>query len=107
MPGLLLIWRELIFPCRHVWLGLAAAWVVILAVNFSMRDHSSAVAEKSAPPTAEMILAWRQQERLLAELIGPNQLRAATGGRDASSPGRPKSSPPRPSSERPFEMMTA
>jgi hypothetical protein len=62
--------RELVWPCRRIWAGLAAVWMILFAVNFSMRDHSPAVAGKS-PPTTETIMAWRQQERLLAELIGP------------------------------------
>ena len=92
MPVLLLIWRELIFPCRRIWIGLAAAWIVILTVNFSMHDHSPTVAMKSAP-TVEMIMAWRQQERLLSELIGPNETRAAEP---------PKPFAPQPRSEQHF-----
>jgi len=89
------IWRELIFPCRRIWAGLAAVWIVILTVNFSMRDHSPTVATKSAP-TAEMIMAWRQQERLLAELIGPDETRTAAP---------PKPFAPQPRSEQRFEIM--
>ena len=49
-------------------------------------------------PSPEMILTWRQQEQLLAELIGPNETRAAAGRRNHSFP--------RPSSERRFEILT-
>lgn len=70
------VWHELILPCRQVWAGLAAVWVLILVANVSMHDPSERIAAKSSP-TPEMILAWRQQERLLAELIGPNVTRAA------------------------------
>jgi hypothetical protein len=102
------LWRELVWPCRHVWAGLTAVWVVILVVNFSMRDHSQSFAEKSAPPTAEMVLTWQQQQQLLAELLGPDEPRAAApAGRNTLPPGRPKPSLPRPSSERLFQMMTA
>lgn len=34
-PVLRLLWRELIWPSRHVWSGLAVVWAVILTVNFS------------------------------------------------------------------------
>jgi hypothetical protein len=88
---------ELVWRCRQVWTGLAAVWVVILAVNFSARD-TELVARKSPPPTRETILAWRQQERLLAELIGPNEPHVA-------QPPKPFS--PRPSSERRFETLKA
>ena len=41
-----------------------------------MRDHSPAAGQKSAP-APEMILSFRQQERLLTELLGPDEPRAA------------------------------
>jgi len=88
-------WHELVWPCRRIWAGLAVTWVVILAVNFSIQDKSEIITEKS--PTPEMIMAWRQQERLLVELIGPNETHAA-------APPKPFS--PRPSSERRFEIST-
>jgi hypothetical protein len=91
------LWRELIWPSRRIWAGLAAVWVVILTVNVSLRNESPALALKS-PPTREMIMAWRQQERLLTELIGPGETRAA-------EPPRPFS--PQPSSERRIEILTA
>jgi hypothetical protein len=60
---------ELIWPCRRIWAGLAAAWILIFTVNFSMRDPSPTVTQKS-PPASEMIFAWQQQQRLMAELNG-------------------------------------
>jgi hypothetical protein len=92
------LWRELIFPCRHVWSGLAAIWIFIFIFNFSQRDRVELLARKLPPPSPEAIQAWRQQERLLAELIGPNEIRTA-------QPARPFV--PRPSSERKFETMAA
>jgi len=89
-----LLWRELVWPCRRIWTGLAAAWIFILAVNFSIEDKSEIVAQKSSTP--EMIMTWQQQERVLAELIGPNEARAAVS---------PKPFSPRPSSERFFETL--
>ena len=96
MPVLLLMWRELVWPSRRIWAGLAAVWIMILAVNFSSRDHSQLVAEKSAP-TAEMVLTWWQQQQLLAELLGPNETHTA-------APPKPFS--PQPSGERLFQMTT-
>jgi hypothetical protein len=71
---------------------LAAVWIVILAVDFSVRDNSPRVAEKTVPPSPEVIAELRQQQRLLAELMGP---------REARDVDRPK--PPR--SERSFEVL--
>lgn len=81
-----ILWNELIFPSRRTWAGLAAAWVLILAVNFSAHDPSPVVARKS-PPAAEMIMAWRQQQRLLAELNGSP---ASSGDADRQKPFSPK-----------------
>ena len=92
----ILLWRELVWPCRRIWAGLAAVWILILAANVSMQDHSQTTMAKTSP-TPEMILSFRQQEKILAELIGPNETRV-------SRP--PKPSLPRPSSERRFEILT-
>jgi hypothetical protein len=69
------LWRELVFPSRRIWAGLAMAWLLIFVVNFSLRDHSPAAALKSASP--EIFMSFRQQERLLAELTGPDDWRIA------------------------------
>ena len=70
------IWLELVWPCRRIWTGLAAVWILIFAFNFSQHDPAELMARKSTPPSPEMILTFRQQERLLAELIGPNEPQA-------------------------------
>lgn len=90
------LWRELVWPCRRTWAGLAAVWILILAVNFSMRDHSQPGFAK-ASPSPQLILALRQQEQLLNELIGPNQ---------ASIAEPQKTYSPRPDSLRTFEILT-
>jgi len=92
------IWLELVWPCRRIWAGLAAVWILIFAVNFSQRDPSELMARKTPPPSPEMILTFRQQDILLAELIGQNETQAAEP---------PKTFSPRPSSERRFETMAA
>ncbi|HTA94785.1 MAG TPA: hypothetical protein VK769_01545 [Verrucomicrobiae bacterium] len=94
----LMFWRELIFPCRRIWTGLAAVWILIFIVNFSQHDKSEMMARKTPPPSPEMILAFRQQEILLAELIGQNEPQVAE---------RPKIFLPQPRSERRFETSTA
>ena len=75
-----LIWRELFLPSRRIWAGLAACWIFLALVNLSMDRHSHArIAVASATP--EMIQSYRQQERLLAELIGGNEPRVADAQR--------------------------
>jgi hypothetical protein len=62
---------ELIWPCRRTWVALAAVWIALFIFNVSQRDKSELAALKLPPPAPEAIMAWRQQEKLLAELIGP------------------------------------
>jgi len=66
-------WQELIWPSRRIWTGLAATWILIFVFNLSQRDPSEMMARKSPPSSPEMILTFPQQERLLAELVGPNE----------------------------------
>jgi hypothetical protein len=87
----------ILWPHPQAWAGLAAVWIFIFAVNFSVRDRAPVEAEKSAPPSPEVIVELRQQRRLLAELIGP---------RDTSDAVRSKSFVPQPRSERVEMLMT-
>ncbi|MGA3145179.1 MAG: hypothetical protein ABSF10_19430 [Verrucomicrobiota bacterium] len=80
----------LLWPHPKAWAGLAAIWILILAVNFSVRDKAPVVAEKSATPSPEVMVELRQQQRMLAELIGP---------RDTSVADRSKPLVPQPRSE--------
>jgi hypothetical protein len=96
LGGLKLLWHELFLPSRRIWTGLAAIWIVILAVNFSMRDHAPTDMAKSVSP--EMVQTFKQQEQLLTELIGPI---------DSSAAEPQKSYTPRPSSQRYPEILTA
>jgi len=86
----------LLWPHPKAWAGLAAVWFLILTVDFSLRDKTPVMAEKTAPPSPEVIVELRQQQRLLAELIG---------SRDERDANRSKSFVPLPRSER-AEFMT-
>ena len=65
------------WPHPKAWAGLAAVWILIFAVDFSIRDTTPVMAEKTAPPSPEVIAELKQQQRMLAELIGANQAREA------------------------------
>jgi hypothetical protein len=82
--------REIFWPAPAAWAGLAAVWIFIFTVNFSMRDKTPVVAEKVMPPSPEMVAELRRQNLLFAELIGPAEAHVAD---------RPKSFVPRPRSE--------
>jgi hypothetical protein len=86
----------LLWPHPAAWAGLATIWILILAMDFSVRDKSPVMAEKSAPPSPEVVVELKQQQRMLAELIGP---------RDEHDADRSKSFVPQPRSER-TEILT-
>jgi hypothetical protein len=91
-----LSFRELVWPCRRTWAALAAVWIALFIFNASQRDKSELAALKLPPPSPEMILTFRQQEKLLAELIGPNEPQAAAP---------PKPFLPQPRSEGRIEIL--
>ena len=67
----LALWRELILPCRRVWGGLAAAWLVIAVLHLSTGRSPELAAARSAAPGVYGFMALREQERILAELLNP------------------------------------
>jgi len=88
----------LFWPHPKAWAGLAAIWIFIFAMNFSMREETPTVmAKKSAPPSAQLVAEIKQQQRWFAELAGINDSQAAD---------RPKFLP-LPRSEKRLEAMTA
>jgi hypothetical protein len=60
--------QELIWPCRRIWTGLAAIWILIFVVNFSLRDDAGSGAGKSVP-SAEIIMSLQVQQRWMNELF--------------------------------------
>ena len=85
------LWLELVWPCRRVWTGLAAAWILILMVNFSLRDNAGRATGKPAR-SGEMIMSVQAQQRWMNELLA-----------DSSAPpeaDRPRNVAPKPRSEK-------
>src|ERR1019366_505206 len=87
----------LFWPHPKAWAGLAAVWIFIFAVNFSLRDPSPRMAEKSAPPSPEVMVALWKQQRMLAELVGP---------REEHDADRSKTQAPQPRTQR-VEILAA
>ena len=87
----------LLWPHPKAWAGLAAVWIFIFALNFSMRDKTPTVAEKVSPPSPEMVAQLKQQQLMFAQLLGANDLQPADRQKFL----------PLPHSEKRFEIMTA
>ena len=71
----LVLWRELILPSRWIWSGLAAVWLALLAIHLSLQPAAVTITHSS--PASEMILTFHQDQKLLRELIGPDESRPA------------------------------
>jgi hypothetical protein len=56
------LWRELIWPSRRIWTGLAAIWILIFIFNFSQRDPSELLARKTPTPTPKPFLPQPRSE---------------------------------------------
>jgi anti-sigma factor RsiW len=77
---------------RWAWSGLAAAWVVILALNVAAREtETPLVGVVRVPPPSEVRFAVQQKQLLLADLAGLSEPAPAD---------KPKAAPASPRSER-------
>ncbi len=81
----------ILWPHPKAWAGLAAVWILIGALNFSARDTSPPLAEKFSPPSPEVIVELKKQQRMFAELVG---------GHETADADRPKVFFPKPRSGR-------
>jgi hypothetical protein len=63
--------RELIWPCRRVWAGLACVWAMIAILNVASSEPATRMAGKAEPMSTEKMQALVEQHRMLAQLIGP------------------------------------
>jgi hypothetical protein len=88
----------LLWPHPKAWAGLAAVWILIFCVDFSMRDKAAVMAEKSSPPSPEMIAELKKQQRMYAELMGVSE--------PASDADQQKILSPKPRSERVEILLT-
>jgi hypothetical protein len=69
--------HALFWPHPKAWVGLAVVWILIALVDFSQRETSSTPAQKTSPPSPEVLVELREQRQLLAELIGVHQSQEA------------------------------
>ena len=84
-------WRDLIWPSRRVWAGMAAAWVVIVVVNLRDVREIQMARHDFTPPSPAVMMAWRDQERSLTDFSEQSEARDVD---------RPRRLTPTPRSER-------
>ncbi len=65
------LWRELFLPCRGIWAGLAAVWLVILVLNQATGEKRPQLAVVSSPPDKQVLAVLREQKEMLAQFIEP------------------------------------
>jgi hypothetical protein len=80
-------WLAMAFwPSPKAWAGLAATWLVILAVHLATRDQPRSMVKRPAPLTPELRLVLKQQGKQLAELIRPSEVRDAEKPKTVPAP---------------------
>lgn len=88
----------LLWPRPVAWAGLAAVWLMIAGLNVATREGTPRFAQRASPLSPQVLVAFQEQARLLAELIGPRETPVAE---------RPKAVLPRPRSERQPSLLMA
>ncbi|HWD94027.1 MAG TPA: hypothetical protein VG938_16975 [Verrucomicrobiae bacterium] len=81
----------ILWPHPRAWAGLGCVWILIFALHFATQDGSPRMASRTPPPSPEVMVAFRNQQKLMTELIGNNEPQEME---------RPKSFPAQPHSER-------
>lgn len=67
------LWRELIFPSRRIWAGLAAAWLVLLWLNLPGGGKPPRMVAETLPADREIQALLREQREMFAQLIGSGE----------------------------------
>ena len=83
--------RQLLWPSPVAWAGLAAVWLTLAGMNLALREPSPSTPRLSPRAAPQLILAWKEQARLLSELLNTPKLPVAE---------RPEPGAPRPRSQR-------
>ncbi len=58
------LWRESLWPWRRIWCGLAAIWLVLLALNLGTREGPEMARRNTPQPSSEWLAALREERQL-------------------------------------------
>lgn len=78
-------WREWLWPSPVAWAGLAAAWVMVAALNFAATERGP----RPVLPPAALGSYWAAQQQFMAELLRAPAIDPADVPRGSTRP-RPK-----------------
>ncbi len=67
------LWCELILPCRRIWAGMAAVWMLILGLHLAagIGQISGITVNQVSKPGPEIVAAMRERRELMAQLLDP------------------------------------
>jgi len=63
------VWNELILPCRRVWSGLAAVWLVIVGLHLATGSKPKMTVAESEPLDRATIMVLREQRQIMAQML--------------------------------------
>jgi anti-sigma factor RsiW len=79
-------WRQLIWPSRRIWTGLAGVWLLILVVNLHLGTGASQMTVTASPHPVDLIQVLQEQQQVLAELTGQTELKVAEPPKRSKQP---------------------
>ncbi len=83
------LWERLFGPNPLAWAGLAAAWIVLFAVNRNGSDAATSTASRASQPSeAAVAEIVRENRRQMAELLNLDEPQAAPTPRSELHPKR-------------------
>jgi hypothetical protein len=75
-----------LWPSPKLWASLAAIWLLLAGANRAMFNSTEPSADSGSRPIAGSVAAWKEQARILAELMQPAEPSSTT----ASSSAKPR-----------------
>jgi len=84
--GFLALLSEILWPSPVAWGALATVWLVLLVFNAASPGAPPVADKSSSPNSAFPFYAFREQNRLVRELIGPTETTQPTERRRQEPP---------------------
>lgn len=66
------MWQESIRPWRHIWIGMALVWLVLLSLNQGGSERPKSSAQARPRPNPEFLAALRAQKAWRLQLLEPS-----------------------------------